>query len=172
MKVYSIREGNIIVSLINRLIDIYKVNSNVVVYDRQQMLEQYVTFTEYLFKIGFSFYALSTMGYFLFPLYFYKTRNEINPLVPSYLPGVDENTKIGFIILFIFHLNIIAFGFIGSSCTDFNFTMIIVNVPVLANIIGDNIKELNYMLREQQPKRVMIKAKFRNMLLQHQEFLK
>lgn len=35
--------------------------------------------------------------------------------------------------------------------------------------MGDNIEDLNYIVSEENPKPVTIKAKLRNILMQHQE---
>lgn len=169
MKIHSIEYADLVVGLINKLVEVFKMNAKVTVNGRQEMLERHLTFTELLFKGGVFFYTISTFGYFLYPLYHYHTFNEVIPLVPSYLPGVDENTQTGFIILTIFHLFIIIFGLFGSACIDFNFMMIIVNVPVLANILKDNISEQNEMLIKKKTMPVMIKAKLRNIFLLHRE---
>lgn len=169
MKIYSIRYADIIVGLVNKLIDIFKVNTTVMAHDRQAMLERYLIFTEYMFKVGLFLYAFASFGYFIYPIYSYVKFNKIVPILPSYLPFVDEDKTIGFTILTIFHLNVIVYGFLGSSCSDFSFTMVIVNVPILSKITCDNIIELNEILKEMRPNVVMIRAKLRNIILQHQE---
>lgn len=169
MKIYSIRYADIIVGLVDKLVDIYKVNSKVTAHNRQEMLERYLTFTEYLFKIGLFLYIMATSGYFIYPFYRYVKFNEIIPIIPMFLPFVNEDSTIGFSILTFFHLNAILYGLLGCACSDFSFTMIIVNVPIFSNIIGDNITELNEMLKQKRPDPVLIKAKLRNILLQHQE---
>lgn len=157
------------VAHVNKLIDIFKVNENVNNVDRQKMLNRYMIFTEYLYKGGLTLYFLSCGTYFVNPIFMYMKYNEITPIVYAYLPGIDENTGFGFIVLTIFHINTLVLGTLGSACSDFSFTMIIVNVPILANIIADNITELNKILMQKMPKRVIIRAKLLNIFLQHLE---
>lgn len=169
MKIYSIRYAHLIVGLVNKLIGIFRVNSKVITHGRQEMLDRYLTYTEYLFKVGIALYFFASTGYFVYPFYRYKVYNEIIPILPNYLPYVDENTNTGFIILTIFHLNLIVLGALGTACSDLSFTMVIVNVPVLGNIFTDNIKDLNDILKEKRPNLPMMKARLLNIFLQHRE---
>lgn len=169
MKIYSLRYANIVVGLLEKLINIFKVNENVKKHDRQEMLNRHIIFTEYLFKLGTATYALSMTIYFVYPIYRYVNYDEIIPLIMTFLPGIDENSHVGYICITVFHLHLIILGILGSACSDFTFTMIIVNVPILGHIIGDNIKELNEILMEKSPKPIFIKAKLQNILLQHLE---
>lgn len=170
MKIYSIRYADIIVGLVDKLVNIFEVNSKIRIHGRQEMLKRFLIFTEYLFKVGIVLYIIATSGYFLYPIYYYVTFHKIVPLLPSYLPFVDEDTIIGLIILIIFDLNVIIYGLLGSACSDFSFTMVIVNVPILGKIMGDNIIELNDLLENRTDNRI-IKAKFKNILLQHLEII-
>lgn len=58
---------------------------------------------------------------------------------------------------------------IGSACTDFMFIMIIVNTPVLSNILTDEVQEINGFLRKEEVDVMAATGKFRNILLMHRE---
>lgn len=169
MKIYSVKYADHIVELVNKLVDIYRVNSEVNNYGRQEMLDRYLMITAYLFKVGLTLYTLATFGYFINPLYQYIVNNEMIPFIFSYFPFVDETTTTGFTIITILHLQQLIEGLLGTACTDFSFTMIIVNVPVLSNIFCDGIKDLNALLKDKRPKLVMIKVRLLNTILQHRE---
>lgn len=115
-------------------------------------------------------YSVSLFTYYLFPLYVYVTENELIPIVDLYLPGVDETTTAGYFAYLIFHMILTSFGFIGSCCSDFLFTMMIINVPFMANILSENFDELNEILRDKEHDRLHVKMKFRNILLIHKEY--
>lgn len=138
MKIYSVRYGDIVVNLVNNLVEIFKVNSNVKAHGRQEMLEWYLTFTEYLFKIGVPMYFISVTGYFIYPAYRYIYFREIISLLPTFLPFVDEKTSIGFVITLIAHLHFIVYALLGSSCSDFSFTMVKIRSTVSIRILNNN----------------------------------
>ena len=121
---YSVRYADIVVNLVNKLVDIFKVNSSVKAHGRQEMLERYLTFTEYLFKIGIPLYFISTIGYFIYPAYRFIYFRDIIPILPTYLPFVDFHSYAGFIVHLIAHLHFVILAVLGSSCSDFSFTMV------------------------------------------------
>lgn len=169
MKIYSIRYAHLIVELVDKLVDIFRINSKVSAHGRQVMLDRFLKYTEYLFKMALSLYVLASGGYFIYPFYRYKTADEMVPVMLSFLPFIDENTTSGYVILFVFHVNLIILGTLGTACSDLSFTMVIVNVPVLGNIFGDNIEDLNETLRDEHQNLRFIKARLMNILLQHRE---
>lgn len=58
---------------------------------------------------------------------------------------------------------------LASACSDFIFTLITTNVPVFADILGDNVTELNEILATRKPDMLLLKAKLRNILIMYQE---
>lgn len=170
MKIYSVKYADIIVGLVDKLVEIFKANSNVMEHERQKLLARHLMFTEYFFKIAFAIYFITCIIFSVFPIVSYIVLGEMVIIDTLYLPGIDENSLTGYIILSIFHLNCVWFSALGSSGVDFIFSILILNVPVIANIIGDNIRDLNELLNEMRPKLVMIKAKLRNILIQYYEY--
>lgn len=154
----------------DKIIDIYKQNSDIKAHNRYRMCRRFTLYTEYIFKIGMVLYTFSVFTYYLYPIYVYVTEKRLLLIVDLYLPGVDESTTSGYAIYFCFHMILTSYAFLGSSCTDFLFTMIIVNVPFMANILSENIDELNEILRTGEYDPYHAKMKFRNILLIHKEF--
>lgn len=171
MKMYSVKYGKMVVDLMNKLVDIYTANSKTTSRNRSIVIQKFATITKIVIKGGLTLYVLAGCFYLLNPLYSYHWRNEIVPLVPLYMPFIDENTTIGFTILTSIHLVFLALAVIGSACTDFMFVMIIVNMPLLSSIFSDNIGELNAILREETVDESLVKTKFKNILLLHREFM-
>lgn len=144
-------------------------NSKVLAHDRQEMLDRYSFITEYLFKGGLLTYIIASLGFFIYPIYQYVVYTEVTPVLFMFLPFIDEKTHTGFIILLFFHLNVIILGVLGTACADLSFTMIIVNVPVLNNIFGDSIDDLNEALKEKRLNHRFIGARLFNIVLQNRE---
>lgn len=171
IKMYSVKYGKMVVELMNKLVDIYTANSKATSRNRSIVIQKFTNITEIVIKGGLALYVLAGGFYLVNPVYSYYWRNEIVPLLPMYMPFIDENTTIGFSILTSIHLVFVFLAVIGSACTDFMFVMIIVNMPLLSSIFIDNIGELNGFLREEKVDESLVKAKFKNILLLHREFM-
>lgn len=170
IKLYSIRYRVAIIGMIDKIINIYTQNSNIKAFKRYQLCERFTFYTEYIFKIGMSLYSLSVTTYYLYPAYTYITERKLIPIIDLYFPGIDENTPTGYVTYLIFHTTLSVLALIASSCSDFLFTMIIINVPFMATILSENIDELNEILRDEDHDRHFAKMKLRNIILIHKEF--
>lgn len=149
----------------DKLIVIFKLNSAGVSPSRRAIFERFVTYTEYIFKIGSLLYCSSPFSYFIYPLYMYIYENEFVTLLPLYLPKVDEQTIFGYCLLAIFHTLLVVFATFATIGSDFFFIMIIMNVPTLANAFIDNIKELNNSLVKEKENLMKNRYLFRNIIL-------
>lgn len=173
MKAYSwYIHWPLIIVLINKQLAIFKANQNHPNYKRLRTLYRFVIITEYCFKCGFVVYVSTAIAYLIRPLVIYALANEIVTILPLSSPFVDNKTTIGYTIEFIFHVCAVIFSGVSSACADFTFVMIIVNVLALAYIFNDSVEELNIAMNKEAPDTKVIKAYFRNLLLQHREITK
>lgn len=115
-------------------------------------------------------YALAVFSFFLYPLGMYFMENERVPLVPVFLPFIDENTSVGYTILCSIHLIAFVAGTMGTLCCDFIIAACILNTLVFARIISLEMNEINIDLLE-NVKKIHIQARFRNILCMHQEMI-
>lgn len=153
------------------ILNIYKENGTSKKLKRIELFATYAMITEYVIKIGTCLYALSLLAYFLNPIYMYLFKNEIEPLIPVYLPLINSNTINGYLILFAYHILVMISAFFGSSAVDFLFTGIIVNAPILAALINDDVDDLNEILSKKTTINAnMARQRLQNILLMHQEF--
>lgn len=168
-KIFSVKHSEDLVGSINYLNDIYRVNMASKDKGRLRYFDSYARYTEIVFKCGTFLYLLSTLSYFLNPLYIYWYKQELVTLLPTYVPGIDENSVKGYVILTFYHILLMGLAFIASVAIDFLYTMIIVNTPILAILIEFQVKQLNEFLVETPNDLSMIKFKLRNILLMHRE---
>lgn len=168
-KILLVQHAPLIIRLFDQLVDIFGANDKHPSYKRVKTLHRFVIFTENVLKYGIIAYVLALLSYFAYPIYMYLHANEIVACLPVYIPYVDETTILGYAILIVFHVISMLLAFFGSTCCDFTFTLIIMNVPAMAYLFGATIDELNEQLMA--PKRAwsVIKARLRNILLQRQE---
>lgn len=171
MKVYSTCvHWSLTIDLINGLLAIFKANQIYPSYERLRLLQRYIILTEYVFKYGIVVYALAMIAYIIRPLAIYLFTREIVVILPMALPFVDDQTMSGYVILLIFHASSVVFSGIGSICIDYAFAMIIMNVHALPNLFDVSVKELNVEMNEKTTDVTVIKAHFRNILLQRREY--
>lgn len=166
---YCMKYSNLLVDLMNKEVDVYEANSNNVSSKRAILAHQLSTICEWIFKCGLALYACAGMFYLVNPLYSYFWLNEIVPVMPIFMPFIDENTQTGFVQLTIIHLVFITTSVIGSGASDFMFILLIFNMIFLARILTDNANELNAILRKDKVDRRVAKAKLVNILLMHRE---
>lgn len=167
---YAIRYfGHIMIEYIDKIISIYAENSKNNKYERPMLLRKFSIATEILLKSGVVLYFLAGCFYILNPIYIYYAKNEIVPLLPLYMPFIDETTKSGFILLTAIHLGFLFIAVVASACTDLWFALIAVNIFVPANIFCDNVRELSEILSEEKVNTRLAKAKLLNVLLIHRE---
>lgn len=148
---------------------IYKANAATVSRKRALLFSRFAFYTENVFKVGICLYFLSATAFFLYPMHMYLNEGKIVPLAPTYLPGIDEETFSGFIILTCYHIFIIIMAFIAASSCDCTFTMIILNVPIMALLIKMEVEQLNDALTSEKVDKLLVKCKLRNILLMHRE---
>lgn len=151
--------------LVKRLIEIYKQNSVTIDLKRKNMINKFVFFTEYLFKIGVSAYLFCALPLVIVPIYFYFVEGESVQILPLYFPGINETTLFGYAIHIVLHIIYLFFGWAGSAGSDFFFALLIINVPLMSNILKDNFDELNGMLKEKKIDTWTVRGKLVNIIL-------
>lgn len=150
----------------NFIRNMYKIHITTESPERVEYFKKCTLYTEYLFKGMTILYILSSFSFFIYPLYMYFFENEIVPILPIYLPGIDENTRNGFIILTTFQGSaffMVLFGLLGFIIVIF------VSSPLIfAKIIWFEVQQIHCDLKEDEPP-IVIKYRFRNILLLHQQ---
>lgn len=166
---YANRYRSTILENVLRVIHVYERNPPNGEQKRYALCERFATYTEYIFIIGMILYGFSIVFYFSYPIVMYFGYNQYELMLPVLVPGVDRTTLKGYVVLAIVHIVFLVFAFLGSTSSDFTFTMIITNAPVFAHILDINIQELNELLRGNEKHLGQIREKFRNVLIIHQE---
>lgn len=169
VKIYSVKYSDRITWMINYLYDIYKVNATTKNQRRAAVFDRFAYYTEVVFKSGVVLYFASTIGYLFYPFCMYFLKGEIVTLIPTYFPGIDENTTNGYIILSCYHILLLFLSFVGISCSDLLFTMLIANTPIMSNMIELEVEQLNDILTSPKMDTLLMKSTFRNLLLMHRE---
>lgn len=168
-KIHALNYSDDISWMANFILGIYKVNSTVKDKKRLKMFHTCSLASELIFKLcGFLYFSFS-LTYAVYPVYMYFFQNEVVSALQTFLPGVDETTTEGFIVTVMYHMILIILGSIGFAASDLLITLIIINTPIMAASIEDEINQLNDMLRKKNNDSLAIKYKLRNIFLMHQD---
>lgn len=118
-------------------------------------------------------YTFAAIAFFLNPLIHYVVFGEITLMLPAQLPGVNDKTVNGLIILTCFHLIAVNYAFFGSIGTDLGYISILLNAFAITELIGNEFKRLDKMILKRNLYSVKhIKNTVRNIIIMHQDFRK
>lgn len=149
-------------SLINRIIDVYAANVKTKLPKRALLLEKISLFSEMIVIGGTIVYVSCAVFHLMIPIYAYFWQHELKPLMPLYIPFVDEKTAIGFSILLSIHIAQ-AFAMTASTaCVDLSFMIVALNIRIFGTIFDDNVNELNELLRMEKVDMPLAAKKFRS----------
>lgn len=166
-KLYQVRYGDDFVWILNFIQMLYDTNATTKSHARAEYFRKFGFFTEFLFKCVTTLVYLACISYFLTPIYVYVVQKERIPLIPLYVPGIDENTTIGYTVLMAFHLMLLFVGCAGFVAFEFLLEIIIISSLIFGKVIAMDTERINDDLENE----MMADATFRlkNVLLMHQE---
>lgn len=168
MKLYSIQYIEDMQWVINIIQNLYKENIKTECLERLEYFRKFALFTDYFFKILLFFYISTVSTCFVYPFFVYFTQNEVVPIMPLYVPYVDESTVIGFTIISIYHVLMVLLASFGISATDFFLAIIIISSLMFAKLITLELRQIQMDLQEKCSE-IELKARFRNILRMHKE---
>lgn len=156
--------------MVDFILAIYKRNTPSENPTRIELFHFYSLLGEYVLKGGFVCYVLAAMGYFVYPAYMYFFEGEIVTVLPLYIPTVDNETFKGYLIATSFHCLVIVLCFFGTTGNDFLFALIIINSPMMAALVKDEVNTLNAGLTKKTLSRADVFQRQRNILKMHSEY--
>lgn len=166
---YHIRYTDDFNWIIRKIQNLYKVHITTKSPDRIAYFRNFALFTEVLFKLMIIAYSTCILAFFSIPIFVYLTTSELVPVLPLYLPIVDESTTVGYTILTIYHISCAILATIGFTAIDYFMAIVITSSLIFAKLISSDLQEMNIDLLENDAGLMAAKARFRNVLLMHQE---
>lgn len=148
--------------------DIYKEHITTESVERAEYFRKFALFTEYFFKFLVLMYFSLIFVVLTYPGFMYFTQHELVPIMPLYIPGIDENTIIGYIIITIYHLTMITLASVGIAATDFFLAIVIISSLIFAKLIWLEMQQIHTDLDEKSSE-LSLKVHFRNILRMHKE---
>lgn len=136
---------------------------------RLALFERFAFYNQLIFQIGLFIYICAAISFFPYPIYMYVMENKRVPLLSMYIPGIDETTAIGHITLIALQTPLMFLAILGMSSCDIMYAMLIINIPIFARLIEDEINQMNEILEKNSVKVHVWTFRFRNLLLMHHE---
>lgn len=171
IKIYHIRYVDDLQWIIRFVQRLYKIHSTIKTKKRIEYFNNFAFATEMIFKVMSTLYLLSVFTFFPYPLYMYYFENEVVTMIPIYMPFVDEKTFTGYIIVSGYQITIFVIATLGVLACDSFMAIIIVSTLIFAKLIKFDMEQINDDLLEKDST-ITVKARFRNILLMHQEMTK
>lgn len=169
MKLYHIRYTDIYIWILNSIQSLYDIHAETKSPTRAEYFRKCGLFTEVLFKVLAATLSLACMLYFLMPIYMYALEKQLVPLIPFYLPGIDENTIGGYSILMIFQTTIFLFGVPGFVACEFLLEIIIISSLIFGKLIALDTEHIDTDLKNGVTRNATYRL--RNVLAMRQEMI-
>lgn len=91
-------------------------------------------------------------------------------MIPLYMPGIDETTFSGYVSLLIYQFTCLFCATLGLSACDFFIAIMIVSTLIFSKIISLEIAQIDSDVLEKNSTPI-VRGRFRNILLMHQEMI-
>lgn len=154
------------INCIHKLFNVHKTSKSP---ERLDFFRKFALFTEIFFKAMTTTYISFI---FVFPgylVYVYLVKGEWVPVLPIYIPGVDESTLTGYMILVAFQIIVVPLATIGLVAVEFLISILIIGSLIFAKLISLDLHQINIDLVEGSSGMLAARARLRNIFLMHQE---
>lgn len=136
---------------------------------RLQLFQRFAFYTDLIVNLAKIMYFGSPFLVLPYPVYMYYFHDQRIPLIALYIPGIDENTTTGYCILICIQFVLMVITAVGMNAVDVFYAVILCNVPILAQLIKDEINQLNSTLASNPSDTHTWKFKFQNILKMKRE---
>lgn len=92
--------------------------------------------------------AFASISIVLFPLIYFITTGNLEPILPIMVPGLDRDTTKGYIGLMMVHIFWLLIGACGILATDMTYIMMSLYSWPLTHLFANHVNELNRATKE------------------------
>lgn len=122
-------------------------------------------------KYGIIPVAAATGTFMIYPILMYFVFGENKALmVPMLLPGIDETSHMGYLVLLVYHMASLFLCLFGQCNTDFMLVLFVMHMWPISEIFANTFNELNEAL--ENPDNIhsrRVTGHFRNICIMHRE---
>lgn len=122
-------------------------------------------------KYGIIPVASATGTFMIYPIIMYFIFGETKALmVPMVLPGIDETTLNGYLVLLVYHMASLFLCLFGQCNTDFMLVLLVMHMWPISEIFANTFNELNVALERPGIRDTReVATHFRNICIMHKE---
>lgn len=171
VKMYHIRYVDDLQWLIRFIQNLYKIHQKTKSKDRISYFNKFAFATEVLFKVITTLYILSVFTFFPYPIYMYFFKNEVVTIIPVYVPGIDDTQFSGYVFLCCYQIILFVLATLGVLACDFFMAIVIISTLIFAKLIILDMEQIEHD-QELKDSVFIVRGRFRNILLMHQEMIK
>lgn len=117
-------------------------------------------------------YSLCGVAFLCYPLLVFVIFHMEEPTLPVFIPFVDANTRIGYIITSCFHYSILYLASIGFGFVDSLFFNLVFNILTMSQLQCNQLSKLNEDLDTIKQSGSVIQRRMTNIITMHQEMEK
>lgn len=127
------------------LLKIYKTNTTSS--PNKSCLEKSIKITVFIFKNGMLLLITTAILTSIRPCISYILIGELDPIMPTHFPGINDLEITGYIILAVFHLYIMFVFVIGTGGADLGLMTFVIHSFSMSVIFQNAVTELNGLLK-------------------------
>lgn len=164
---YHIRYEEDYLWSLNFIQQLYNIHAKTASPARAEYFRKFAMFTEFLFKFLTFVLLMAVIFFFIVPIYVYATENRLVPLIPLYLPGIDETTNTGYMLLLLLHSTQTVMCVIGFVAFEFLLEIIVINSLIFGKLIALDTEMISNELENGMRHNAIYRLK--NIFIMHQE---
>lgn len=120
----------------------------------------------------YSLYLICVVIFFLFPVLVFAIFHTKEPWLPLFLPGIDFDTKKGFVTTSIYHYVILYLSGVGFGFIDALFFNLVFNVLTMSRLQCNQLSTLDVEITAAKPRESKIYSRLRNVFVMNLEMEK
>ncbi|XP_031627139.1 putative odorant receptor 83c [Contarinia nasturtii] len=173
VKVYTVLYNRPqILFLASFLESIYSKNDTKVPPKTRNIMEECSTYNLFTTATLYVMYLFCVFIFYLYPVIAYAVFEMKEPWLPLFVPGLDINTKEGFVATSIYHCVVLYLAGVGFGFCDSLFFNLVFNIYTMSELQGNQLAMLDEEMSAVKPSESMIRVRLTNFFLMHQEMEK
>lgn len=114
-------------------------------------------------------YFMCGATFISWPIISYVFFGKMEPSCPIFLPMINSETNIGFVVNWIYHIYILTLATFGFIFCDAMYADLVFHVHMMSSLIAKQWNFINVQMKEQNLTDLEVKLLFRNLCYMHQE---
>lgn len=120
----------------------------------------------------YTLYIIGATSFLLYPIFMFVIFQMKEPWLPIFVPGIDYNTRAGFVVTSIYHYVVLYMAGIVYGFWDSLFSNLVFNVLTMAKLQCNQLLTLNEEVSNAKTRKSMIQLRLTNFFLMNKEMQK